>query len=286
MKLVRHGTVGAERPGFLDEEGLLRDLSFHIEDIAGEGLSHQSLQALSRVEPRSCPIVSSDTRLGACVGRVGKFVYVGLNYTDHAAETDAVVPTEPMIFPKATTAICGPCDSIIKPRDATKLDWEVELGLVIGERAKYVAVEAALDYVAGYRIVNDISERGFQLERGGTWDKGKGKGCDTFGPVGPWLVTRDEIKDVNNLALWLEVNGRRCQNGCTRTMVFKPDVLLSYVSRFMTLLPGDIISTGTPPGVGLGQKPPLYLKAGDTMELGIESLGRQRQTVVAERQRT
>ena len=223
-------------------------------------------------------------RLGPCVGRVGKFVCIGLNYADHAAESGASVPEEPVIFLKATSAICGANDDIIKPRNSNKLDWEVELGIVIGERARHVEATNALDHVAGYCVINDISEREFQLERGGTWDKGKG--CDTFGPLGPWLVTRDEIKDVNNLRLWLEVNGRRFQNGSTRTMVFKPDFLVSYVSRFMTLLPGDIISTGTPPGVGLGQKPPLYLNIGDVMELGIDSLGRQRQTVVAERQET
>jgi 2-keto-4-pentenoate hydratase/2-oxohepta-3-ene-1,7-dioic acid hydratase in catechol pathway len=280
MKLVRYGPVGTERPGFIDAEGLLRDLSFHVDDIAGESLSRQSLLALSRIEPHTCPIVPRDSRLGACVGRVGKFVCIGLNYADHAAESGAEVPSEPVIFLKATTAICGPFDSVIRPRDSRKLDWEVELGVVIGERAKHVAVEAAADYVAGYCVINDISEREFQLERGGTWDKGKG--CDTFGPTGPWLVTRDEIADVNNLAMWLDVNGRRFQSGSTRTMIFKPDYLVSYVSHFMTLLPGDIISTGTPPGVGLGQKPPCYLKTGDLMELGIESLGRQRQIVITE----
>jgi 2,4-didehydro-3-deoxy-L-rhamnonate hydrolase len=281
VKLVRHGPLGAERPGFLDEQGLLRDLSRHMDDVAGEVLSRQSLRALSRVEPHTCPILPSATRLGACVGRVGKFICIGLNYADHAAESGAGVPTEPVIFLKATTAICGPCDSIIQPRDSRKLDWEVELGVVIGERAKYVTIETALDYVAGYCVVNDVSEREFQLERGGTWDKGKG--CDTFGPIGPWLVTRDEIPDVNNLAMWLDVNGRRFQSGSTRTMIFRPDFLVSYVSRFMTLLPGDIISTGTPPGVGMGQKPPRYLETGDVVELGIESLGRQRQIVATER---
>ena len=281
MKLVRHGPLGAERPGFLDEQGLLRDLSGHMDDIAGEVLSRHSLRALSRVEPHTCPILPSATRLGACVGRVGKFICIGLNYADHAAESGADVPTEPVIFLKATTAICGSCDNIIQPRDSRKLDWEVELGVVIGERAKDVTVETALDYVAGYCVVNDVSEREFQLERGGTWDKGKG--CDTFGPIGPWLVTRDEIPDVNNLAMWLDVNGRRFQSGSTRTMIFRPDFLVSYVSRFMTLLPGDIISTGTPPGVGMGQKPPRYLETGDVVELGIESLGRQRQIVTEER---
>jgi 2-keto-4-pentenoate hydratase/2-oxohepta-3-ene-1,7-dioic acid hydratase in catechol pathway len=282
MKLVRYGSAEAERPGFLDGEGHLRDLSAHVDDIAGTVLSRSSLSALARLDPRSCPTVPGQPRFGPCVGRVGKFVCIGLNYADHAAESGAAVPDEPVIFLKATSAICGANDDIIKPRNSNKLDWEVELGLVIGERARHVEVTTALDYVAGYCVINDISEREFQLERGGTWDKGKG--CDTFGPLGPWLVTRDEIKDINNLSLWLEVNGRRFQNGSTRTMVFKPDFLVSYVSRFMTLLPGDIISTGTPPGVGLGQKPPLYLNAGDVMELGIESLGRQRQTVVVERQ--
>jgi 2-keto-4-pentenoate hydratase/2-oxohepta-3-ene-1,7-dioic acid hydratase in catechol pathway len=284
VKLVRYGVAGAERPAVLDKDGHLRDLSAHIDDIAGAVLSRPSLSAIASLEPRSLPVVLGRPRLGPCVGRVGKFVCIGLNYADHAAESGAPVPEEPIIFLKATSAICGADDDIIKPVNSNKLDWEVELGIVIGERARHVEAANALDHVAGYCVINDISEREFQLERGGTWDKGKG--CDTFGPVGPWLVTRDEVKDVNNLALWLEVNGRRFQNGCTRTMVFKPDVLVSYVSRFMTLLPGDIISTGTPPGVGLGQKPPLYLKAGDTIELGIESLGRQRQTVVAERQET
>jgi 2-keto-4-pentenoate hydratase/2-oxohepta-3-ene-1,7-dioic acid hydratase in catechol pathway len=280
MKLVRHGPAGAERPGFIDAQGLIRDLSFHVDDIAGASLSRESLRAMARIDPLSCPVVPKGSRLGACVGQVGKFICIGLNYADHAAESGAEVPAEPVVFLKATSAICGPYDAVIKPRDSRKLDWEVELGVVIGERAKHVSVEAAFEQVAGFCVVNDISEREFQLERGGTWDKGKG--CDTFGPIGPWLVTRDEIEDVNNLSMWLEVNGRRFQNGSTRTMIFKPADVVSYVSRFMTLLPGDIISTGTPPGVGLGQKPPLYLEVGDVMELGIESLGRQRQTVVVE----
>jgi 2-keto-4-pentenoate hydratase/2-oxohepta-3-ene-1,7-dioic acid hydratase in catechol pathway len=284
VRLVRYGPPGAERPALLDGDGFLRDLCDHIDDIAGIALSRSSLAALARLDLSSCPRVPGQPRLGPCVGRVGKFVCIGLNYADHAAESGASVPEEPVIFLKATSAICGANDDIIKPRNSNKLDWEVELGIVIGERARHVEATNALDHVAGYCVINDISEREFQLERGGTWDKGKG--CDTFGPLGPWLVTRDEIKDVNNLRLWLEVNGRRFQNGSTRTMVFKPDFLVSYVSRFMTLLPGDIISTGTPPGVGLGQKPPLYLNIGDVMELGIDSLGRQRQTVVAERQET
>jgi 2,4-diketo-3-deoxy-L-fuconate hydrolase len=282
VKLVRYGPAGAERPGLIDREGRLRDLGAHIDDIDGTVLSRSSLSALARLDPCTLPVVPGQPRFGSCVTRVGKFVCIGLNYADHAAESGATIPEEPVIFLKATSAICGPNDDVIKPRNSNKLDWEVELGLVIGERARHVEATSALDHVAGYCVINDISEREFQLERGGTWDKGKG--CDTFGPVGPWLVTPDEITDLNNLTLWLEVNGRRFQNGSTRTMVFKPDFLVSYVSRFMTLLPGDIISTGTPPGVGLGQKPPRYLNIGDVMELGIDTLARQRQTVVAERQ--
>jgi 2-keto-4-pentenoate hydratase/2-oxohepta-3-ene-1,7-dioic acid hydratase in catechol pathway len=284
VKLVRYGVAGAERPGVLDKDGDIRDLRAHMCDIAGPVLSGSSLSAIASLDPGSLPVVLGRPRLGPCVGCVGKFVCIGLNYADHAVESGAPVPEEPIIFLKATSAICGADDDIIKPLNSNKLDCEVELGIVIGERARHVEASNALDHVAGYCVINDISEREFQLEQGGTCDRGKG--CDTFGPVGPWLVTRDEIKDINNLTLWLEVNGRRFENGCTRTMVFKPDVLVSYVSRFMTLLPGDIISTGTPRGVGLGQKPALYLKTGDTIELGIESLGRQRQTVVAERQGT
>ncbi|KQW80794.1 fumarylacetoacetate hydrolase family protein [Brevundimonas sp. Root1279] len=280
MKLLRHGPSGAEKPGLLDAEGRIRDLSGVVADIAGDVLSPDSLSALAAIDPASLPLVAEGTRIGPCVGRVGKFLCIGLNYADHAAETGATVPDEPILFMKATSAITGPDDVIIQPRDSTKLDWEVELGVVIGSTARYVSEAEALDHVAGYCVINDVSERAFQLERGGTWDKGKG--CDSFGPIGPWLVTKDEAGAVDDLGMWLEVNGRRFQDGSSKTMVFKPAELVSYVSRFMSLQPGDVISTGTPPGVGMGQKPPVYLQPGDVIELGIEGLGRQRQTVVAE----
>ncbi|MBW8880135.1 MAG: fumarylacetoacetate hydrolase family protein [Asticcacaulis sp.] len=280
MKLLRYGDVGAERPGLVDAEGRIRDLSAVVDDIAGESLSRASLRRLAALDASALPLVPQGVRYGPCIGRVGKFICIGLNYADHAAESNLPVPDEPVVFLKATSAIVGPYDRVIKPRGATKLDWEVELGVVIGTRAAYVAEAEAMDHVAGFCTINDVSERSFQLERGGTWDKGKG--CDTFGPIGPWLVTTDEIADVNNLAMWLDVNGRRFQSGNTATMVFKPAFLVHYVSQFMSLLPGDIISTGTPPGVGLGQKPePIYLQPGDTMELGIEGLGTQKQTVGA-----
>ena len=281
MKLLRYGPTGAERPGMLDAAGTVRDLSDIIDDVAGEALSPDSLARLATIDPTTLPMISEPGRIGPCVGRVGKFICIGLNYADHAAETGATVPDEPILFMKATSAIIGPDDDIIQPRDSTKLDWEVELGVVIGTTARYVSEAEALDHVAGFCVINDVSERAFQLERGGTWDKGKG--CDTFGPIGPWLVTKDEAGDVGNLSMWLEVNGRRFQNGSSRTMVFGPAFLVSYVSRFMSLQPGDIISTGTPPGVGMGQKPPIYLWPGDVVELGIEGLGHQRQQVVAER---
>ena len=280
MKLLRYGPTGAERPGLLDSAGAVRDLSGVIDDLAGEALSPGSLARLSAIDPVSLPLVAEPGRTGPCVGRVGKFICIGLNYADHAAETGAAVPDEPILFMKATSAIVGPDDDIVQPRDSTKLDWEVELGVVIGSTARYVGEAEALDHVAGYCVINDVSERAFQLERGGTWDKGKG--CDTFGPIGPWLVTKDEAGDVGALSMWLEVNGRRFQDGSSRTMVFGPAFLVSYVSRFMSLQPGDVISTGTPPGVGMGQKPPIYLRPGDVVELGIEGLGRQRQRVVAE----
>jgi 2-keto-4-pentenoate hydratase/2-oxohepta-3-ene-1,7-dioic acid hydratase in catechol pathway len=278
VKLLRYGDAGAERPGLLDRNGRIRDLSSVVDDIAGNVLSSESLQKLGELDPEALPLVPEGVRYGPCVGRVGKFICIGLNYADHAAESNLPVPEEPVVFMKATSAISGPYDPVLKPRGSTKLDWEVELGVVIGRRASYVPEAEAMDHVAGFCTINDISERNFQIERGGTWDKGKG--CDTFGPIGPWLVTRDEIPDVDNLDMWLEVNGRRFQNGNTRTMVFKTAFLVHYVSQFMSLQPGDIISTGTPPGVGMGQKPePIYLKPGDVMTLGIAGLGAQRQTV-------
>ncbi|HYC97206.1 fumarylacetoacetate hydrolase family protein [Brevundimonas sp.] len=280
MKLLRYGPAGSERPGLLDARGDVRDLSGVVDDLAGEALSPDSLARLSAIDPASLSLVADPGRIGPCVGRVGKFICIGLNYADHAAETGATVPDEPILFMKATSAIVGPDDDVIQPRDSTKLDWEVELGVVIGSTARYVSEAEALDHVAGYCVINDVSERAFQLERGGTWDKGKG--CDTFGPIGPWLVTKDEAGDVGDLSMWLEVNGRRFQDGSSRTMVFGPAVLVSYVSRFMSLQPGDIISTGTPPGVGMGQKPPVWLQPGDVIELGIQGLGRQRQRVVAQ----
>ncbi|EGF89657.1 fumarylacetoacetate FAA hydrolase family protein [Asticcacaulis biprosthecium C19] len=280
MKLLRFGPTGSEKPGLLDADGQIRDLSGHVDDIAGGVLSPEGLAKIAAIDPASLPTAPEGSRYGPCVGRVGKFICIGLNYADHAAESNLPVPDEPVIFMKATSAIVGPNDEVLKPRGSTKLDWEVELGVVIGKKASYVSEAEALDYVAGYCTINDVSERNFQIERGGTWDKGKG--CDTFGPIGPWLVTKDEAGDVNNLSMWLDVNGKRFQNGNTATMVFKPAFLVHYVSQFMSLHPGDVISTGTPPGVGLGQKPePIYLNVGDVMELGIQGLGSQKQTVGA-----
>jgi len=278
LKLLRIGPRGKERPALLDRDGRARDLSAHIPDLAGEVLEPRRLRELADLDLSTLPLCDPAERIGPCVAGVGKFVCIGLNYADHAAETGAAIPTEPVVFMKATSAICGPNDDVIRPRDSTKLDWEVELGIVIGRTARYVDEAHALEHVAGYCIVNDVSEREFQLERGGTWDKGKG--CDTFGPIGPWLVTPEEAGDVENLSMWLSVNGRRYQDGSTRTMIFKPAFLVAYLSRFMSLHPGDVISTGTPPGVGLGQKPPVFLSPGDVMELGIEGLGVQRQKVV------
>ena len=278
MKLVRYGPAGEERPGMLDVEGTLRDLSAHVEDIAGATLSPDGLDRLRALDPGSLPLVEGSPRIGPCVGRVGKFVCIGLNYADHAAESGLSVPPEPVVFMKATSAIIGPDDDVVLPRGSTKTDWEVELGVVIGSPAKYVSEDDAPHHIAGYCVVNDISEREYQLERHGTWDKGKG--CDTFGPIGPWLVTADEIADPCDLVMWLEVNGRRFQDGSTATMVYRPAFLVSYLSRFMSLQPGDVISTGTPPGVGMGQKPPSFLRAGDRMQLGVEGLGTQRQRVV------
>lgn len=279
MKLVRFGEVGAEKPGLIDAVGRIRDLSGHVGDIAGTALLPDSLARLAAIDPETLPLVTEGTRIGPCVGQVGKFLCIGLNFSDHAAETGATVPPEPIIFTKATSAIIGPDDDVEIPRGSTKTDWEVELGIVIGKPAKYVSEEAALDHVAGWCLINDISEREFQLERHGTWDKGKG--CDTFGPVGPWLVTRDEIADPLALDMWLEVNGQRFQNGSTATMVYGPAKIVSYVSQFMSLQTGDIISTGTPPGVGMGQKPPRFLVPGDEMRLGITGLGTQHQRCIA-----
>ncbi|MCT4709426.1 fumarylacetoacetate hydrolase family protein [Enterobacteriaceae bacterium H11S18] len=278
MKLLRYGHAGSERPGLLDNNGKLRDLSAHVDDISGEFLRPETLEALRKLDPQSLPLVSGEPRLGACVGKVGKFICIGLNYADHAAETGAEIPKEPVIFNKWTSAIVGPNDDVEIPRDSVKTDWEVELGVVIGTGGRYISKADAMSHVAGYCVINDVSEREFQIERGGTWDKGKG--CDTFGPTGPWLVTADEIPDPHQLNLWLEVDGKRYQNGNTRTMIFQIPEIISYLSRFMSLQPGDIISTGTPPGVGLGQKPPVYLKAGQVMRLGIEGLGEQRQKTV------
>jgi 2,4-diketo-3-deoxy-L-fuconate hydrolase len=278
VKFFRHGPAGSEKPGVLESQGTMRDLSGHIADIDAALLTRGPDLGLGTLDLQSLPEVAAGTRIGPCVGGIGKFVCIGLNYSDHAAETGQEVPPEPVVFMKATTAICGPDDNIEKPRGSTKLDWEVELGLVIGKRAKYVSEAEAMDHLFGYCVINDVSERQFQNERHGTWDKGKG--CDTFGPIGPWLVTRDEVADPCQLHMWLEVNGKRFQNGSTATMVYKPAFLISYVSQFMTLLPGDVISTGTPPGVGLGQKPPVFLDVGDRIELGVEGLGTQRQIVV------
>jgi 2-keto-4-pentenoate hydratase/2-oxohepta-3-ene-1,7-dioic acid hydratase in catechol pathway len=278
MKLLRYGSPGHEKPGLLDAEGAIRDLSTHVDDIAGDVLLPDSLARLKALDAASLPRVEGNPRIGACVGGTGKFICIGLNYSDHAAETGATVPPEPIIFMKATSAITGPNDTIEIPRDSIKTDWEVELGVVIGKTAKYVTEADAMNHVAGYCVVNDVSERAFQAERQGQWTKGKS--ADTFGPTGPWLVTTDEIADPQSLPMWLEVNGHRYQNGSTVTMVYGVRYLVSYLSQFMSLQPGDIISTGTPPGVGLGQKPPVYLKAGDVVTLGIEGLGQQRQNVV------
>lgn len=281
MKLIRHGNVGWEKPGLIDAEGRLRDLSAFILDISGVALLPEGLAALREIDPASLPLVPGDVRLGPCVGHVGKFICVGLNYADHAAESGMDVPAEPVLFFKATSAICGPNDDVIIPHGSVKTDWEVELGVVIGREARYVGAAEALDHVAGYCVINDLSEREFQLERGGQWVKGKS--CDTFGPIGPWLVTHDEVSNPQELDIWLEVDGVRRQNGNTRTMIFGVAEIVSYISQFMSLQPGDIISTGTPPGVGLGMKPePIYLRAGQEMRLGIERLGEQKQRTVGD----
>ena len=279
MKLLRCGPHGQEKPGLLDDAGQIRDLSGVVADIAGEVLTPAGLDALRRLDPASLPLVDGQPRIGPCVGRVGKFVCIGLNYSDHAAETGAQVPAEPVVFNKWTSAICGPDDDVEIPRGSRKTDWEVELGVVIGRGGRYIDEADAMEHVAGYCVINDVSERAYQLEGTGTWDKGKG--CDTFSPLGPWLVTADEVPDPHALRLWLEVDGHRYQDGNTRTMVFRVPYLVSYLSRHMSLQPGDVVSTGTPPGVGLGQKPePVYLRAGQVMRLGIDGLGEQRQKLV------
>jgi len=279
MKLLRYGEPGKELPALLDKDGGIRDLSEFIDDVSGPALSPESIARLKALDPASLPLVQDSPRIGACVGQVGKFICIGLNYADHAAETGADIPKEPIIFNKWTSAIVGPNDNVEIPRNSTKTDWEVELGVVIGKGGRYIDEANAMDHVVGYCVINDVSEREFQIERGGTWDKGKG--CDTFGPTGPWLVTKDEIADPHQLNLWLEVDGKRYQNGNTRTMIFQIPKLVSYLSQFMSLQPGDVISTGTPPGVGLGIKPePVFLRAGQRMRLGIEGLGEQEQLTV------
>ena len=280
MKLLRYGHPGAEKPGVLDVAGNIRDLSAVIGDIDGRSLTSEALSALRSLDIGQLPIVRGATRLGPCVARPGKFICIGLNYADHATEANVPIPPEPVVFLKATSALSGPNDPIIQPRGSSKLDWEVELGFAIGSECRYVSEAEGAAAIAGYFVCNDVSERAFQLERnGGQWDKGKG--CDSFGPIGPWLVTADEMKNTDDLHLWLDVNNRRFQSGSTRTMLFKPAFLVSYLSGFMSLQPGDIVSTGTPPGVGLGQKPPQYLRIGDTVRLGIGGLGEQQQIVIA-----
>ncbi|KZB57032.1 fumarylacetoacetate hydrolase family protein [Thalassospira xiamenensis] len=278
MKLLRFGAVGAEKPGLLDQGGVIRDLSAVIEDFNPDTISDATFAKIATLDSAGLPAVSGNPRIGACVAKPGKFICIGLNYSDHAAEAGMQVPPEPIIFFKATSAVCGPNDDVEIPRGSQKSDWEVELGIVIGKEAKYVTEAEALDHVAGYCVVNDVSERAFQLEHAGQWVKGKSH--DTFGPIGPWLVTRDEIADPQNLRLWLELNGERVQNGSTTTMVYGVAHLISYLSKFMTLQPGDIITTGTPPGVGMGMTPQRFLKPGDVMELGVEGLGSQRQKTV------
>ncbi|GIT88311.1 fumarylacetoacetate hydrolase family protein [Roseobacter sp. OBYS 0001] len=278
MKLVRYGDAGAEKPGMLDAEGVLRDLFGHVNDIAGDVLSDAGLEKLRAIDPASLPVVDGNPRIGPCVGNIGKFMCIGLNYSDHAAETGAAIPEHPILFFKANSAVVGPNDDVSMPRGSTHTDWEVELGVVIGTTAKYVSKENALDHVAGYCVINDVSERHFQTQLTGQWTKGKS--CDTFGPTGPWLVTRDEVADPQALDMWLDVNGKRMQTGTTSTMIFTVAEIIEHLSGLMTLHPGDVITTGTPPGVGMGIKPePVYLKKGDVMELWIEGLGKQRQTV-------
>ncbi len=280
MKLVRFGAAGDEKPGVIDKHGNLRDLSAYIDDITAQNLSDEKLSELSKINLNTLPIMDKSTRLGPCVSGVGKFICIGLNYADHAKEAGMEVPPEPVIFMKATSAICGPTDPILLPRGSVKTDWEVELAVVIGKKAKYVELEDAMSYVAGYAASNDISERTYQLEGSGHWTKGKS--CDSFGPLGPYLVTKDEIPDPQNLSMWLSVNGQKMQDGSTSTMVYGVAFLVHYISKYMSLMPGDIISTGTPPGVGLGMTPPIYLKPGDIVTLGVEGLGEHNQTVIPE----
>ncbi|MCG6885100.1 MAG: fumarylacetoacetate hydrolase family protein [Silicimonas sp.] len=280
MKLVRYGDMGSEKPGLIDGSGVLRDLSGHIDDVTGAVLDAASLDRLRAIDPASLPEVGGNPRYGACVGNIGKFMCIGLNYTDHAEETGNPIPAHPVLFMKANSAISGPNDDIVMPRGSETTDWEVELGVVIGKAAKYVSAEDALDHVAGYCVCNDVSERTFQNKLSGNWTKGKS--CDTFGPTGPWLVTKDEVPDVQELGMWLDVNGKRMQTGNTKTMIFTVAEIVSHLSQLFTLHPGDVISTGTPPGVGMGMKPPHYLKAGDVVTLEIEGLGLQTQKVVAD----
>ncbi|MGV3549794.1 fumarylacetoacetate hydrolase family protein [Rhizobium sp.] len=281
MKLMRVGAPGAEKPAILAADGTIRDLSAHVADIGGAAIGPDGLAKIAAIDTASLPVVPADTRIGPCVAGTGKFICIGLNFSDHAAETGATVPPEPIIFMKATSAIVGPNDNVQIPRGSEKTDWEVELAVIIGKTAKYVSEDDALDYVAGYAVSDDVSERAFQTERSGQWTKGKS--CDTFGPIGPWLVTKDEIADVQNLKMWLKVNGQTFQDGTSATMVYGVKYLVSYLSQFMSLHPGDVISTGTPPGVGMGQKPPRYLKDGDVVELGIEGLGTQKQLFVQDK---
>jgi len=279
MKLVRYGAIGQEKPGLIDKSGQLRDLSAQLKDFSGDAFSPASLAKIAALDPASLPAVSGTPRIGAPVGGLPKYIAIGLNYSDHAAEVGMAIPAEPIIFMKANNSLCGPNDKVEKPRGSTKLDWEVEIAIIIGTRAKYVSEADALNYVAGYAVCNDVSERNFQIERLGQWTKGKSH--DTFGPLGPWLVTKDEVANVQKLSMWLDVNGERRQTGSTATMIFGVKKIVSYVSEFMTLLPGDIITTGTPPGVGSGMKPPKFLNVGDVVTLGIEGLGEQRQEIVA-----
>ncbi|EIJ48650.1 2-keto-4-pentenoate hydratase/2-oxohepta-3-ene-1,7-dioic acid hydratase [Herbaspirillum sp. GW103] len=279
MKLLRYGPVGQEKPGILDQSGKIRDLSAHLKDVNGAVLDDASLEKIRQLDINSLPVVEGSPRIGACVGNIGKFICIGLNYADHAAESNLPIPAEPVVFNKWTSAVVGPNDNVKIPRGSRKTDWEVELGVVIGKGGTYIDEKDAMSHVAGYCVVNDVSEREYQIERGGTWDKGKG--CDTFGPIGPWLVTRDEIADPQKLGMWLEVDGKRYQNGNTSTMIFGVAHIVSYLSRFMSLQPGDVISTGTPPGVGMGVKPEaVYLRAGQTMRLGIDGLGEQQQKTI------
>ncbi|OJU48375.1 MAG: 2-hydroxyhepta-2,4-diene-1,7-dioate isomerase [Mesorhizobium sp. 61-13] len=280
MKLLRYGETGSEKPGLLDADGVIRDLSGHVADIGGKAIEPASLAALAKLDPKTLPAVAGSPRIGPCVANVGKFICIGLNYSDHAAETGSAVPSEPIVFMKANSAIIGPNDDVLIPRGSEKTDWEVELAIVIGKSAKYVSEADALDYVAGYCVAHDVSERAFQVERKGQWTKGKS--CDTFGPIGPWLVTKDEVANPQDLGMWLKVNGETMQDGTTRTMVYGVSYLVSYLSQFMSLHPGDVIATGTPPGVGMGKKPPRYLEAGDMVELSVQGLGTQKQTFRAD----